>query len=91
MKFLKFITSFLLIYEIPFYLIKGQTITKEKTDCTNLNNFLNNDSKYYDNSCCSNGDIECDNEGYITSLSILPRYNIINKSNNLYLNLYKLN
>jgi len=68
MKILQFIISLLLIYEIPFYLVEGKTITKEKNDCTKLSNFLNNDSKDYENSYCKKNSIRFDNEGYISSL-----------------------
>jgi len=46
----------------------GQTIGK-KSDCTKLYNFINGDSKNYSNNCCSESEIKCDNEGYITSFN----------------------
>jgi len=46
------------------YVVAGQKINNEKTDCTKIYNLVNGDSKNYANSCCSDG-IECDNEGYI--------------------------
>jgi len=65
MNILKFFVSLLLIYETSFYMVKGQTIDNEKTDCTKLYNFLNGDSGDYANSCCTADGIECDNDGYI--------------------------
>jgi len=67
MKFGNFIIFFLFsIREISFYLVRGQTNNKEKSDCTKLYNIINRDSKNYFNSCCEDDGIECDNEGYIT-------------------------
>jgi len=66
MKFENFVSIlFFLFYKISYYLVIGQTI-EEKSDCTKLYNFLNGDSENYYNNCCSNTEIECDNEGYIT-------------------------
>jgi len=72
MKYRKFIVSLLLIYETTFYIVTGQTDIEEKNDCTKFNNFINGDSKYYDNDiCCSESDliygIECDYEGNFIS------------------------
>jgi len=68
MKFGKFIVLFFLIYETSFYLVRAQMNNEEKNDCTKLYNYINGDSKVYDNSCCSDQDISlmCDDEGYIT-------------------------
>jgi len=59
---------FFLFYEISYNLVIGQTIGK-KSDCTKLYNFINGDSKNYSNNCCSESEIKCDNEGYITSFN----------------------
>jgi len=69
MKFGNFAFLFL-IYKLSFYLVIGQAIDKEKSDCTKLYNFLNGDSKDYSNSCCNKSDVDCDDEGYILNFSI---------------------
>jgi len=68
MKFGKFITFLFLIYEtFLFYFVMGQTTNGQKSDCTLIYNFLNNDTKNYSNTCCSYFDeIICDNENFIT-------------------------
>ena len=44
-----------------------QTTNGQKSDCTLIYNFLNNDTKNYSNTCCSYFDeIICDNENFIT-------------------------
>jgi len=64
---LNFITILFLIYETSIYLVKGQTISKGKNDCTKLYNFIFGDSNVYDNGCCTqDARVVCDNEGYIT-------------------------
>jgi len=66
MKFEKFVVfSFINSF---FYLVLGQT--NEKTDCTILYNFINQDFKNYSNECCESINIECDEDEYITSLKI---------------------
>jgi len=65
MKYLIFVAYLFLIFKTSSYLVFGQTINKEKNDCTKLYNFLNGDSIDYDNSCCNVVGIECDDEGYI--------------------------
>lgn len=66
MKFLIFVASLFLIYELSFNLVIGQTVNNEKSDCTKLYNFLKGNSEDYANSCCGNNGVDCDNEGYIT-------------------------
>jgi len=82
MKFLKFVTSLFLIYELSFYLVRGQRINNEKGDCTKLFNFLNGDSKDYANNCCLDTQefiLSCDDEGYIKHIDM--QYNIKIKFN----------
>jgi len=69
MKFEGFVTFLLFLYiEISYNLVIGQAI-KNKSDCTKLYNFINGDSKNYYDNCCLESEIECDNEGYITSFN----------------------
>jgi len=71
MYFEKFIVLLFLIYETSFYMVIGQMINEEKSDCTKLYNFLNGDSQDYSLDCCSdNPKVKCDNEGYITYFSL---------------------
>jgi len=70
MKFEKFVKFLFIIYKLSYYLVIGQIIEKEKSDCTKLYNFLNGDSKDYSNSCCSTVKVTCDNENYITVVSL---------------------
>jgi len=60
MKILKIIATLLLINEVTCILPGG-----EASDCTRYYNFIKGDSKYYNNDCCSDPNIVCDNEGYI--------------------------
>jgi len=69
MKFGEFIPFLYLIYQSTFYLVIGQTVNNEKSDCTKLYNVINGDSKNYGNKCCSNKLIKCNNEGYIKLFS----------------------
>jgi len=69
MKFRIFITFLFVIYEISFYLVRGQTTDKEKSDCTLLYNFLKGDTKDYGNNCCKDPEIQCFNDGYIQVFS----------------------
>jgi len=71
MRILRFEAYLFLIYETFFYLTIGQTINKEKSDCTILYNYINGDSKDYANICCSSFEypVDCDDEGYITIFS----------------------
>jgi len=68
MKLSSFLLFLYLIFESFFYLVIGQKIKNEKSDCTKLYNFLNGDTKDYGNDCCTSSDgfFECDSEGYIT-------------------------
>jgi len=67
MKFALFVTFLFLVYEPFFYLVRGKTINKEKSDCTLFYNFVKGDSKDYADNCCEDSGIECDEEGYIIS------------------------
>ena len=68
MKFEYFILYLFLIYGAFFYLVAGQTVNEEKSDCTKLYNFMNGDNKDYGDSCCSDLGIKCNN-GYITVIN----------------------
>jgi len=71
MKFGTFLAFLFLIYGTSFYLVTGQLIDDERSDCTKLMNFINGDSKDYANSCCS-GELakaKCDNENHVTYFS----------------------
>jgi len=65
MKFGKFLSSLFLVCGTSYNLVKGQQYEQEENDCDILYNF-NEDS----NDCCLNPGIECDDEGYITSLKM---------------------
>jgi len=68
MKFLISVALLFLIYETTFYLVLGQSINEEKTDCTKLLNYLNGDSEDYGNKCCLNTSaIKCDEKYHIIS------------------------
>jgi len=67
MKFGNFI---ILLYLISFYLVIGETINEEKSDCSKLYNFINGDDKDYSNNCCSDTGVKCDS-GYITYFEYL--------------------
>ena len=69
MKFEKFVKFLFIIYKLSYYLVIGQIIEKEKSDCIKLYNFLNGDSKDYLNSC-NTDDVKCDNENYIINISL---------------------
>jgi len=67
MKFKFLVVVLFLIYEISFYLVKGQTI-EEKNDCTKYYNFIyKNHRDYSIEECCSSSEINCEN-GYIKSM-----------------------
>jgi len=63
------------IYETAFYIymVKGQTINNEKSDCVKIYNYLKGDSKeQYNNNCCTEyalAVISCDTEGCIKHFS----------------------
>jgi len=65
MKFLSFVAYLLLIFDTSFYLVIGQAVNNEKSDCTKLYNFLKGDTNDYANNCCGSPGIQCD-KGYIT-------------------------
>jgi len=69
MKISTFVAFLFLIYETSFYLVQGIEIKKGKniSDCTKLNKYLYGNSTNISNKCCSEKEIICDNEGYITS------------------------
>ena len=71
MNFLSFKIYVFLIYETSLYLVKGQTMNAEKSDCTKLYDFLYGDTnKDYKDSCCTGfKEVTCDNEGFITVFS----------------------
>ena len=60
----------LVFFEITFNFMTGLIYVNLKSDCTKLENFLNNDNKNYYNDCCSDPGIECDNDGYITYIGL---------------------
>jgi len=64
-----FITFLFLIYETSFYLVRGQTTNKVKSDCTLLYNFLKGDTKDYADNCCNDPEIKCFDDGYIQVFS----------------------
>jgi len=68
MKFLRFVVSLFLLFEISIYLVTCETVNNEKSDCTKLYNFLKGDSNDYADSCCLESGIECE-EGYITTFT----------------------
>jgi len=70
MKFRILISLLFSIFEISFYLVKGQTAIEEGNDCTKLLNYEFQDTKNHTISdCCSEDRISCEN-GYITFLNI---------------------
>ena len=60
----------LVFFEMTFNFVTGYVYVSLNSDCTELNNFLNNDNKNYYNDCCSDPGIECDNDGYITYIGL---------------------
>jgi len=77
MEFGGLVTSLFVIFEAFFYLVTGQTVNIEKSDCTKFSNFLYGDSRDYSNTCCSDPGIVCDNDGYIKAISNLNELVII--------------
>jgi len=68
MRFENFILYLFLIYVTSFYMVTGQTVNEEKSDCTKYYNFKNGDTKDYGDSCCSDLGIRC-NDGYISVIT----------------------
>jgi len=69
MKFEKFIIKLFLVYKATIYLVKGQNISEEKSDCAKLYSYVNEDSTNNPDDFCYNYGIYRDQEGYIKSLS----------------------
>jgi len=71
MKLRKFVAFLFLVHGTSFYFVRGQTATNEKTDCTKYYNYLYEDDKDYNNTCCITDGyeyIKCDYENYITRI-----------------------
>jgi len=66
----KFLFLFFLIYKISFSLVIGKKVNETETDCVKLSPFIQGHTKGDSLSCCENDEIECDNDGFITSLKM---------------------
>jgi len=68
MNFRKFVASLFLMYGISSNLVKGQEYVQEEADCSMFfDNLINEGEMFILNKCSSLYEINCDNEGHITS------------------------